>query len=173
MDTLKVLIENEIIQIREKGNIRCIYKLTEGYFTNITIDYERLINNTMCLDSLRKYIKYYIKSSSKSILSLRELDLNEYEDQVIHNLIQPFDIPIKPLTYHKQQTAIIGSFSPNVLQKINKVIDYLDNVIVLFGPERSFLIKQIKMTEKIFVLFSPRDLYALSEDERWCIINAN
>ena len=171
-ELLSLLIQNKAISIREDRNIKCIYELGNGYFTNIDIRYDVIMQTKTVFDAIVRRIRNYINPSIDNMVSPQCLYINNtIENKFLNDISAALGLSQNNWRYDMKQIVIIGTSTRQVLDQIMRKIAYLGTVIIIFGPTDEELHSYNKQSHKIKTVLSPKDLLLLSDTERWYIVN--
>ncbi len=169
---LLVLVQNKAICVREDKNIKGIYELSKGFYTNVDIRYDIILQSKVVFDAIVESVREFIEPSVEKIVSTQCLNTNNVlENKFLNALFMALGLSQTNWQYDMKQIVIIGTSSKHLLDQVMRNITYLGSVIILLGPDDSDMKNDYKDLHKIKILLTPKDLLLLSDTERWYLVN--
>lgn len=169
---MAVLVQNKAICVREDKNIKGIYELSKGFYTNVDIRYDTILKSKVVFDAVVESIREFIDPAVEKIVSTQCLNTNNVlENKFLNALSVALGLSQTNWQYDMKQIVIIGTSSKRLLDQVMKNITYLGSVIIMLGANDFDMKTNYKDLHKTKIILTPKDLLLLSDTERWFLVN--
>lgn len=181
-DLLQCLTEHHLL-------VRCaaigrypVYQLDTEYWTNLTLDFSRIIQDTivldMCADCIRTLLS--LPNNNLPFFVIEPLDLGESQSEIrriLEEIVKRIPgqfIGIKEVHKLKKVTVLAGIFSPQIKNFLIQEADYVASAIFLIGPDSHYFSKiSGSIPLKTISIISTDTLQKLDRGTRRAILYSN
>ena len=169
----KYLVAQGMIATTERYNMRCIYPMTDQFYTNISFREGMLTRRKRALRIVARAVARQLPIEPVYIADPVLFGYSSMDERrLVQGICMETGLAMREMDYGAQKAAVVATLTPTRVRSLATYVDYLTTILLLFGPPEPEIHRAFgRSSHKVVALLSTDLISELTEAQRWTMIN--